>query len=161
MVLVFAVTIGLIIVVVVLGIMFATFANRNKYFKGAASPEVLQSGVSFYIKKHAIYRLFALTYATVHYILFAISTVTTLITIYMIMDKEFELELQIIFLLISAISGNFLSGFHLDKIAGVYAQAMRIEEKAILRYLENPSIGFAELIEANMAAEKVIEDKFF
>ena len=52
-------------------------------------------------------------------------------------------------------------GLRLDKISEAYVQAMRILEKAILKYLLEENSKKRILYKANEKAEKYIGSKFF
>lgn len=150
----------LLIVLIFVGTLIGLHLNNSKYFddviKDKKCPEI-----KFFIKKHTIFRFFSLFYAVVHYFLNIVSVISSFITVYMIMDDTISLNTQLFFLLTAAITSNFVLGLRIDKISESYAQAMRILEKAILKYLMEEKIDIKILYEANEMAEQYISNKFF
>lgn len=153
------------VIVVVGGIIGITaYTNKNTYFSCAGSADRLEA-IGFFINKHTIFRRFSLGYSIIHYIFNVLSLITTLITVYMIVDTSAAEELQIIFLLLAAIFSSLVITLRFDKIGGCYAQAMRVLEKAILTYLAdtntNTNKDMTPLVDANTKAEQIIENNYF
>lgn len=154
----FIVILVLIILLIIAGITIGLRLNNSNYFCNIIKDDCPE--IKFFIKKHTIFRFFALGYLIIHYFLNIISVTTSFITVYMVMDDKTEINTQIFFLLTAAITTNLLLGLRLDKISETYAQAMRILENAILKY----SIKEEEkilLYEANEKAEQLMGNKFF
>ena len=150
---------GLIILIgAILGI--TAYKCKNKYFPESGVEDRLNK-INFYINKHTIFRRFAMLYSIVHYLLQIISIVTTLITIYMVVDTSDKLKIQIIFLLLSAVFSSLGIILRFDKVGGCYAQAMRVLETAILTYLAGEDDSLLPLVDANKEAEEIIENNFF
>lgn len=176
----FIIILILIAILIIMGVSIGLHLDKSNYFQDVIhTNSPLHSKLKFFIKKHTIFRFFALFYAVIHYVLNVISVATSFITVYMVMiEGDTLLNMRIFFLLTSAISTNLLIGFRLDKISGAYAQAMRILEEAILKCCDGgkddklPENGQSEdkqpennlykmLYEANSKAEQYLGDKFF
>lgn len=151
--------IALAFLLIVIGIVIGLNLNKSKYFEGISNNQCPE--VDFFIKKHTIFRFFAMAYSIVHYSLNIISTTASFITVYMIMDSSIKLTMQIFFLLTAAIATNLMFGLRMDKISEAYAQAMRILENAILKYCLEKDSQKEILYEANEKAEQYIGCKFF
>lgn len=139
----------IVIVIMFCLILFTTLRtvklNGASYFKDAKYDEDQNPGVGFCIKKHTIFRFFALFYQIAHSVLQVISVTASSITLYTVMASDVSIYTQIFFVLISTISTNMIIGFRFDKLAECYGTAMRILENAILKYLsgDDTSISFA------------------
>ena len=155
----FLVIIAIISFLIISGTAIGLNLNKSKYFKEVTKDDCPE--VEFFIKKHTIFRFFALTYSVIHYSLNIISTTATIITVYMIMDSSINVSIQIFFLLTAAIATNLLFGLRMDKVSEAYAQAMRILETAILKYCLDEDAKKEILYEANEKAEECIGYKFF
>ena len=149
------------IAIVASAIALYNFMPRTGYFENIADPAILKGPLSFYIKKHLIFRLFFLMYSVGHHFLNVIAVTSSMIAIYMVLDDSVSSQWQSICLLISAISTSFIFGFRFDRVADGYVHGMRIMEKAILSYVSDPSIGLQPLCDANNEAEQYICNKFF
>lgn len=143
----------LIIVVTTVGL----HLNKSKYFQDIEEEGTTE--IKYFVKKHTVFRFFALLYAVIHYSLNIISVTSTFVTVYMAIDNTIGSNVQIFFLLTAAITTNLIFGLRIDKISEAYAQAMRILEYAILKYSLEGKMDI--LYEANDKAEQCIGDKFF
>lgn len=155
----FLAILALILLLIIIGIAIGINLNGRKYFKEINKDKYPE--IDFFIKKHTVFRFFAIFYSILHYTLNIISATTSFITVYMIIDSSIELSIQIFFLLTASIATNLMLGLRLDKISEAYVQAMRILEKAILKYLLEENSKKRILYKANEKAEKYIGSKFF
>ena len=154
----FVVVFAIIIMLILIGTIVGLRLNNSKYFKDVVKDECPE--VRFFIKKHTIFRFFAILYSLIHYSLNVISVTTSFITVYMVMDSDIKVNTQIFFLLTAAITANLVLGLRIDKISEAYMQAMRILEYAILEYSLNEEKPISLLYEANDKAEQCIGNKF-
>lgn len=154
----------IVIFVILLGFIIYNSSSKYGYFDDAIknpSPNDLINPIKFYMKKHMIFRYFAIGYSTLHHLLNILAVIFSMIAIYIILDSSNSNNNQAIFLFLSAISTSLIFGLRLDRAAEGYAHAMRIMEKSILSYLANPDGELQLLYDANDEAEKCIENKFF
>lgn len=148
-----------ILIVILVIALYLKLKNEHNYFIAKDNVEKDEAELYFYIKKHTIFRLCFLAYSITHYLLNIISIIFSMVTIYMVLDKSIDSNLQAVFLLVAAISTNLSISLRLDCIAEGYAQAMRIMEYAILNYIRKGASLYS-LCEANKKAEECIGNKF-
>lgn len=153
----FIIVLGIVGALIIIVTPIALNLNTKKYFEGIEKEGMLE--IRFFVKKHTIFRFFALLYAVIHYSLNIISVTASFVTVYMIIDDKLGINVQIFFLLTAAITTNLIFGLRIDKISEAYAQAMRILEYAILKYSLEGKMDI--LYEANDRAEQCIGNKFF
>ena len=149
-----------VFLVLIIGLILGVTVARTKYFSQAGSNNRL-ADIKFYINKHTIFRRFSILYFSGHTIINIASIITTLTTVYMVVDTSNAAEGQTIFLLLAAIFSSLGIVLRFDKIGGCYAQAMRVLEKAILTYLADPNEPLKLLVDANVKAEQIIENNYF
>ncbi len=159
---IFVILVVILIILIIFGIFagVTAYTRKNTYFSQAAASERLNS-IRFYINKHTIFRRFSMMYSVAHYFFYILSIITTLITVYMVVETSNAKDTQIIFLLLAAIFSSLVITLRFDKIGGYYAQAMRVLEKAILTYLADTNDTLTSLVEANAKAEQIIENNYF
>jgi len=139
-------------ILLVAGIIIGFLSTRTKYFK------FNDTDIYFFVKKHSIFRMFGIFYNGIHYLLSVFAVIFTLITVYMVMDKNMGTQRQIFFLLLAAIFSTLSNTLRMQEVAKGYFKAMRIMETAILKYTDNHSVE--ELIKANEQAEEIVGEKF-
>lgn len=111
----FAILMGVIILIgIVVGV--SAYKGKNTYFSQGDSSDCL-GYIKFYINKHTIFRRFALMYSIIHYIILVLSLITTLITVYMVVETSNAKDIQIIFLLLSAIFSSLVITLRFDKVS--------------------------------------------
>ncbi|MCM1324991.1 MAG: hypothetical protein NC243_04020 [Lachnoclostridium sp.] len=155
----FFVILAIIIFLIIIGTVVGLKLSKSKYFDDVIRTECPE--IRFFIKKHTIFRFFSLAYAVIHYSLNIVAIMTSFITVYMVIDFNMGQNTRIIFLLTASITTNIVLGLRVDKISETYAQAMRILENAILKYLLAETTPTSVLYEANEEAEQLIGNKFF
>lgn len=134
------------------GVVIGFISTRSNYFKFD------DEKAKFFVKKHSLFRMFGILYNGIHYLLSIFGVIFTMITVYMVMDKSMEVQKQIFFLLLAAISSTLSSSLKLQDTAKGYFKAMRVLETSILTYKEKHIID--DLIKANAEAEEIIGEKF-
>lgn len=145
-------TVIILLILLIVGVIFDVVSTRTNYF------DFDDENAKFYIKKHTIFRLFAILYNYVHYCLCIFAVIFTLITVYMVLDRSIETQRQIFFLMMAAIFSTLSNTLKLQDIARGYFKAMRVLETAILTYKERHNIE--DLIKANEEAEEIIGEKY-
>ena len=80
----FLAILALILLLIIIGIAIGINLNGRKYFKEINKDKYPE--IDFFIKKHTVFRFFAIFYSILHYTLNIISATTSFITVYMIID---------------------------------------------------------------------------
>ncbi len=135
------------------------------------TPELVEEQVSkrvapapFYYKQ----RTFRISYGLIRIfdtLLLITSLLYSAITAYLILDSSVTSAETILCLIIATLSSTLKSILRLDRMAAPYIEAVRILEKAILRYEYEPLSskpefqGITALLEANEKAEDLIQNK--
>ena len=127
-------------------------SKKSNYF------DFEDENAKFFVKKHEIFRFFAMILLGLHYLLSILAVIFTLVTVYMVLDQCMNNNWKIFFLLMAAILSTLSSTIKLDQLAKTYFSAMRTIETAILQYKENQDVNI--MIEGNKNAEAIIGEKF-
>ncbi|MBQ3509760.1 MAG: hypothetical protein IJA90_07085 [Peptococcaceae bacterium] len=151
----------LVIAVIVLAVFGASYKNKelgNAFMKKSEKP-FKRTAPSIYYDKQMIFRKCYGFFIGVHTLLVILSTVLTIITIYMVMDTQLALNIRITVGVLAAASANLQISLRYDKVAEAYIQAMRILEQAILEYEQTENASYQILLDANRRAEEVIQNR--
>lgn len=153
---------------------FFIISKRKKIGLGQfdRTPEQVESQVSKRIAPAPFYykqRTFRISYGlirTFDMLLLITSLLYSAITAYLILDTTVTATETILCLILATLSSTLKSVLRLDRMACPYIEAVRILEKAILRYEYEPTsltqtlFGIEGLLEANEKAEDLIQSKY-
>lgn len=159
-----------ILVGIVYAFAFLAFWAINKDLKiglgqFSRTPEQIEKTVSKRIAPAPFYykqRTFRISYGllrTFDTLLLVTSLLYSAITAYLILDKTVMPGETILCLVIATLASTLKGTLRLDRIAIPYIEAVRILEKAILRYEYEPDKSLENLLAANEEAEVLIQNK--
>ena len=153
--------VGILFVTFIIAIIFfRAFKNKEHGKVLLKDSEKTQKAPEFFYSKQRLFRYYYTLFQGIDFLLIVFMTVFSIITIYMVIDNNPDINIRIFCSAASAISAMLKATIRPDKIAQGYIIGVRILENAIIKYELCDNADLCFLISANQEAESKIEGKF-